>query len=246
MVAAVERTQVVDAQRPSQEPASTPGLPQPMARRRRRGRPWLALILVPVALAAIAVFGIMQFGSYAYGDGVKVAFPVTTDDAPTAKELSQLERKLGSYTPRGTFIVVDTVDNRLRVQKGDKVLRESKCSAGTGSVMEDPKSGKRWVFDSPRGVRTIKQKKKDPVWTKPEWALVEEGLDPAKTPWSERIDKDTLGDYALYLGDGFMIHGTLYQRYLGYNVTHGCIRLGDADLEFVYNNTPVGSPVYMY
>lgn len=216
-----------------------------MARRRRRG---VGLLVVVVALLALvgAGFAVVSYlGSYAFAPVTDVAFAVT-GEAPTAKELSQLERKLASYQPRGVFIVVDTVDNRLRLQKGETVLREAKCSAGTGSVLEDPKTGKRWIFDSPRGVRRVKEKKRDPVWTKPEWALVEEGLDPATTKWSDRVDHDTLGDYALYLGDGFMIHGTLYQRYLGYNVTHGCIRLGDADLEYVYQTTPVGSSVYMY
>ena len=86
---------------------------------------------------------------------------------------------------------------------------------------------------------------KDPVWTMPDWAFIEEGEDLPRN-WSDRIDKASLGDYALYLGDGYMIHGTLYQRYLGRNVTHGCIRLGDADLEFTYRNVPVGTLVFMY
>jgi L,D-transpeptidase YbiS len=216
-----------------------------MARRRRRGVRVFVTFAVLFVMIGIGAAVVAFVGSYAYVPVTTVAF-ATTGEPPTAKELSQLERKLAAYLPRGVFIVVDTVDNRLRVQKGNDVLREAKCSAGTGSVMEDPKTGKRWVFDSPRGVRRVKEKKKDPVWTKPEWALVEEGLDPAKTTWSDRIDKNTLGDYALYLGDGYMIHGTLYQRYLGLNVTHGCIRLGDADLEYVYKNTPAGASVYMY
>jgi L,D-transpeptidase YbiS len=216
-----------------------------MARRRRRGLGVLVGILVLLGLVGAGLAVVVFLGSYRYDGVATVAFGAAAEPA-TAKELSQLERKLATYSPRGIYIVVDTVDNRLRVVKGGSVLREAKCSAGTGSVMEDPKTGKRWVFDSPRGIRRVKEKKKDPVWTKPEWALVEEGLDPAKTSWSDRIDKDTLGDYALYLGDGFMIHGTLYQRYLGLNVTHGCIRLGDNDLEYVYQTTPVGSSVYMY
>jgi lipoprotein-anchoring transpeptidase ErfK/SrfK len=226
-------------------PLQEQNLPQPMARRRRRGAPLLVVLAVLLAVVGAGVGVVAYVGGYAYAPVTNVPF-ATKGEPPTAKELSQLERKLASYLPRGIYIVVDTVDNRLRVLRGNDVLREAKCSAGTGSVMEDPKTGKRWIFDSPRGIRRVKEKKKDPVWTKPEWALVEEGLDPSKTSWSDRIDKDTLGDYALYLGDGYMIHGTLYQRYLGLNVTHGCIRLGDADLEYVYQTTPVGSSVYMY
>jgi L,D-transpeptidase YbiS len=89
------------------------------------------------------------------------------------------------------------------------------------------------------------RKAEDPVWTKPDWAFVEEGK-AVPDKWSERRDYDTLGDYALYLGDGYMIHGTLYQRYLGRAITHGCIRLGDEDLERVYRSAPVGTPVLIF
>jgi L,D-transpeptidase YbiS len=43
-----------------------------------------------------------------------------------------------------------------------------------------------------------------------------------------------------------MIHGTIYKRFMGLNVTHGCVRLGDEDLEMVYNTMGVGSKVYIY
>jgi L,D-transpeptidase YbiS len=43
-----------------------------------------------------------------------------------------------------------------------------------------------------------------------------------------------------------MIHGTIYKRFLGMNVTHGCVRLGDDDLEAVYKNLQIGSKVYIY
>jgi L,D-transpeptidase YbiS len=33
---------------------------------------------------------------------------------------------------------------------------------------------------------------------------------------------------------------------MGQNVTHGCIRLGDEDLEIVYNTLQIGSKVYIY
>jgi L,D-transpeptidase YbiS len=55
-----------------------------------------------------------------------------------------------------------------------------------------------------------------------------------------------LGAYAMDLGDGYLIHGTLYQRALGLSITHGCVRLGDADLETVYRKVRVGTPVYIF
>ena len=60
------------------------------------------------------------------------------------------------------------------------------------------------------------------------------------------IEEGVLGDYALKLGDGYMIHGTIWQRYLGLPVTHGCVRLNDADLEAVYKSLDKGAFVYIY
>ena len=84
-----------------------------------------------------------------------------------------------------------------------------------------------------------------PVWAKPDWAYIEDGYLPPKDP-NERFDNVSLGDYALYIGDGYIIHGTLFKSLLGRRVTHGCIRLGDEDLEFVYKHAPIGTRVYLY
>ena len=52
------------------------------------------------------------------------------------------------------------------------------------------------------------------------------------------------GDYPE--GDGYLLHGTLYSNLLGEPVTHGCIRLGDADLALAYRTAKVGTWVYIY
>ncbi len=220
---------------------------RPRPQRRPPRRVVVALVTPPVLAILIAAV-LVAYGSYRdLPVGALAAAPPSEKPAKaiTERDLVQLEKKLAGIAPKGVYITVDTVENKLRVMRGNEVLRDALCSAGTGVVLEDPKSGKRWVFDSPRGVRKVLEKRKDPVWTMPDWAFIEEGEDLPRN-WSDRIDKASLGDYALYLGDGYMIHGTLYQRYLGRNVTHGCIRLGDADLEFAYRNAPVGTLVYLY
>jgi L,D-transpeptidase ErfK/SrfK len=55
-----------------------------------------------------------------------------------------------------------------------------------------------------------------------------------------------LGAYALELGDGYEIHGTLYPTLLGRNITHGCIRLNDEDLALTYQLINTGNRVYIY
>lgn len=55
-----------------------------------------------------------------------------------------------------------------------------------------------------------------------------------------------LGSYALDLGDGYLIHGTSDPKSIGRAVTHGCIRLGDFDIAWMYSYIPVGTPVHIY
>lgn len=55
-----------------------------------------------------------------------------------------------------------------------------------------------------------------------------------------------LGRYALDLGDGYLIHGTADPKSIGRAVTHGCIRLADEDIEWVYRNVPRGATVHIY
>ncbi len=148
--------------------------------------------------------------------------------------------------PQGMYIVVDTYRNRLRLVETGKVVREALCSTGTGIVLIDPRNKKKWVFDTPLGERIIERKQKNPVWMKPDWAFIEEGEEPPPPGSPDRVDPYSLGDYGLYMGDGYIIHGTLFKSLLGRRVTHGCIRLGDEDLEYLYHNVPIGTRVYLY
>jgi len=176
----------------------------------------------------------------------------STEAAAAQKEIKELvskakraQRGVAALVPGSVYIVVDTAQNKLYLKKGEKVLHEALCSTGSGGLLKDPDNDREWIFETPRGNFRVIRKAEDPVWTKPDWAFVEEGK-PVPDSWSERRDYDTLGEYALYLGDGYMIHGTLYQRYLGQAITHGCIRLGDEDLERVYRMTPAGAQVLIF
>ena len=55
-----------------------------------------------------------------------------------------------------------------------------------------------------------------------------------------------LGRFALDLGDGYMIHGTADPKSIGRAVTHGCIRLADDDIDWLYRHVPVGTVVQIY
>ena len=55
-----------------------------------------------------------------------------------------------------------------------------------------------------------------------------------------------LGAFKLALGDGYMIHGTPHQESIGQAATHGCIRMADKDISYIYHTIRVGTPVYIY
>jgi L,D-transpeptidase catalytic domain len=55
-----------------------------------------------------------------------------------------------------------------------------------------------------------------------------------------------LGAFKLDLGGGYMLHGTPHKESIGQAATHGCIRLDDDAIAYLYRNVPVGTPVYIY
>ncbi len=166
-------------------------------------------------------------------------------DALRARQAA-LKRQLAQLAPDGHYIVVDTARNTLQVKRRDEVVLNAVASTGSGTILDAPgKPGTRWVFDTPRGEFKVQSRLTNPVWVKPDWAFLEEGLGVPTDP-AERLEPGTLGDYALGFGKGYFIHGTLYRRLLGKNVTHGCIRLSDEDLRTVYRLSKIGTSVMIF
>jgi len=166
-------------------------------------------------------------------------------DADLKNRNMQMENRIGALAPRGLYIVIDTAANRLFIMKDRKVVKEVVVSCGSGDILEDTEGKREWIFDTPRGEFSVTSKLVNPTWIKPDWAFIEEGEKPP-ADYNERIDNDSLGDYALGFGSGYFIHGTLYTRLLGRNVTHGCVRVGDKDLTEVFKIIPMGTKIYIY
>ncbi|MCU0634291.1 MAG: L,D-transpeptidase [Gemmatimonadaceae bacterium] len=54
-----------------------------------------------------------------------------------------------------------------------------------------------------------------------------------------------LGAFALDLGNGYLVHGATDSSSIGAAVTHGCLRVGDDDLEWLYGHIDVGTQVHV-
>jgi L,D-transpeptidase YbiS len=180
------------------------------------------------------------------GDVPTDARPLEQFTARLRNRQRELSAKLDALAPKGVYIVIDQTQNRIYLKRRNETLLEGVCSAGSGMVLRESGGKKReWVFDSPRGRFEVLSMSKNPVWRKPDWAFVEESQPIPKNP-ADRLDYGSLGEYALYFGNGFMIHGTLYERLLGRAVSHGCIRVGRDDLRKVWANSRIGTQIYIY
>ena len=61
-----------------------------------------------------------------------------------------------------------------------------------------------------------------------------------------RAVQGELGKYKLDTGGGVLLHGTPHQTSIGKAATHGCMRLRDEDIEWLYQYVPVGTKIYIY
>jgi len=203
-----------------------------------------------------------------------------------------------SKRDQNLHVVVSIEDRRLWVVVGVDTVMQAPVAIGTGETLVFGK--KAWTFDTPRGVRTIRDKDADPNWIPPEWHYAETAkeyglkleklsatksypisdgrriafrdgeagvVDPdsgfAYLPLDEEIVFDStlfippvgsknrtvqgeLGKYKLDTGGGVLLHGTPHQSSIGKAATHGCMRLRDEDIEWLYQFVPVGTRIYIY
>jgi lipoprotein-anchoring transpeptidase ErfK/SrfK len=199
----------------------------------------------------------------------------------------------------GYRIVVDIFAHQLYVIDQSDTLYAAPVATAMNATLSY--GGRSWRFETPRGVRRVLSKDRDPLWTPPEWHYAEVALEhqlklrslqrgqtvrlqdgtrlttrgdevgiiepgqkefvplvldehivfdntlfipPAGT--KHRSIEGELGHFRLALGDGYQLHGTPYTNSIGAAVTHGCIRLRDEDIEWLFDNVPVGAKVYLY
>ncbi len=168
----------------------------------------------------------------------------------------------------GYYLVIDTGQNRFHLRRGGLLVRSGYCGTGKGWTAND--SGMVWNFSTPRGIRYVVKKGENPYWYKPDWYWLEQDLRPPRPgqdilipdslSWEEQVVfyndslssaervwvravPGALGNFKVDLGGGILLH---YGVGRGRNVSHGCIRLSNADLEALYRILPVGAPVLIY
>jgi lipoprotein-anchoring transpeptidase ErfK/SrfK len=97
-------------------------------------------------------------------------------------------------------------------------------------------------FDTPAGLYHIQNKAVDPAWSVPEadWAG-----DLAGTVVPGGVPENPLKERWLGIYDGAGIHGTDDVGSLGSAASHGCVRMAIPDVIELYDQVPVGTPIYI-
>ena len=131
----------------------------------------------------------------------------------------------------GETIEINLSTNRLTFYDGLKVRRTYPVATGQPS------------FPTPQGAWEVVYKRVNPTWTNPDpdgW-----GADmPASIPPGPG---NPLGTRAMSLNaSGILIHGTYASYSIGSYASHGCIRMLLSDVEALYPQVPVGTPVLIH
>jgi len=113
-------------------------------------------------------------------------------------------------------------------------------------VITHPVSVGRMDWETPLGKTTIISKKTDPDWRPPQ-SLKDEAIEAGDEPLPDIVKAgpdNPLGRYAMRLGiPGYLIHSTNKPYGVGMRVTHGCLRMYPEDIERLFDQIPVGTPV---
>jgi L,D-transpeptidase ErfK/SrfK len=105
----------------------------------------------------------------------------------------------------------------------------------------------RQDWGTPLGLTKIVGKKKNPTWTPP--ASIRKEHEEAGDPLPRVVPagpNNPLGQYAMRLGIGggsYLIHGTNKAFGVGMRASHGCIRLMPEDIEYLFPQVAMGTPV---
>ena len=136
--------------------------------------------------------------------------------------------KLGDRYP--AIVVVDRDNFRLRLYRRLKLHKTYRIAVGQVGL------------ETPAGLYHVQNKAINPAWTVPkrDWAGKLAGkVIPGGTP------ENPLKERWLGIFDGAGIHGTDAISSLGTAASHGCIRMAIPDVREVYDQVPVGAPVYI-
>lgn len=128
-----------------------------------------------------------------------------------------------------SYLTLDRATFTLRLWKHLKLAKSYTVAVGMEGL------------ETPEGLYEIQEKEENPVWRVPNsaWAgeLAGQTIPPGP---SNPIKARWMGIY-----EGAGIHGTEETESLGHAASHGCVRMSIPDVEELYEQVEVGTPIYI-
>ncbi len=152
----------------------------------------------------------------------KLTLPVETVEPDVTKE------DLAARYP--TYLTVSQGNFTVTLWKDLEVAAEYPIAVGAPE------------YPTPYGLFSVANKQVDPVWSVPnsEWAGELAGSTVAGGTAENPLKSRWMG-----VTDGVGFHGTSDTGSLGTPASHGCMRMAVPDIEALYDQVPVGTPVYI-
>ena len=129
------------------------------------------------------------------------------------------------------ILIVNRSSFQLALYKGLKLAKT--YSVAIGAV----------GFDTPAGLYHIQNKAVNPAWTMPNSDWVAPGDRGKVVPGG--VPENPLKARWLGIYDGAGIHGTDADGSIGTAASHGCVRMRIPDVVELYDQVPVGTPIYI-
>lgn len=155
------------------------------------------------------------------------AAPINTSAsaiAATVQEGASQPTSPLANTKQEKKIMINLASRILTLYQGDTKIRMYNVGVGKPST------------PSPVGTYSVQEKEVNPTWYNP---------DDLAHPVPSGPD-NPLGYRWLGFNGSYGIHGTNVPSSVGHYVSHGCIRLREADIEDLYTHTPLHTPVVVY
>jgi hypothetical protein len=128
-----------------------------------------------------------------------------------------------------TYLTLDRSSYTLRLWKDLKLAKTYTVAVGAEG------------FDTPEGLYQIESMEENPIWNVPEsdWAgdLAGQTIPPGP---ENPIKARWMGIF-----EGAGIHGTEETSSLGTSASHGCVRMAIPDVEELYDEVELGTPIYL-
>ena len=129
-----------------------------------------------------------------------------------------------------TYITVSQSEYTVRLWKNLELVAEYPIAIGQPA------------YPTPYGLFSIQNKQVDPVWSVPnsDWAGELAGTTVAGGTAANPLKARWMG-----VTDGVGFHGTSEDYSIGTAASHGCMRMHVSDIVELYDQVPVGTPVYI-